>query len=116
MQIERRMESKMKRPFCGCCEQPLVSTDFEINPIVSTFDAKAGIMFDPTFVKATAWCDNEWSYSCRVTEWIKRRWPQGLVMPDDLDAKIKLLEAEALRGVGGPVLVANDRRIVKELG
>eukprot|EP00449_Zooxanthella_nutricula_P032418 CAMPEP_0198488760 /NCGR_PEP_ID=MMETSP1462-20131121/976_1 /TAXON_ID=1333877 /ORGANISM="Brandtodinium nutriculum, Strain RCC3387" /LENGTH=53 /DNA_ID=CAMNT_0044217233 /DNA_START=21 /DNA_END=179 /DNA_ORIENTATION=+ len=50
--------------FLGYCDQPLVSTDFETCTISSTFDAKAGIMLDDTFVKLVAWYDNEWGYSC----------------------------------------------------
>merc|ERR1719218_171941 len=42
--------------------------------------------------------------------------PTGLVKPDDPDAKIKFLAAEALRGVGGIVLDANGRRFANELG
>merc|ERR1719387_1636597 len=39
-------------------------------------------------------------------EWVQIH-PTGLVKPDDPDAKIKFLAAEALRGVGGLVLDAN---------
>eukprot|EP00435_Cladocopium_sp_Y103_P017802 s2555_g4.t1 len=49
----------------------LVSTDFETCPISCTFDAKAGIMLDPTFVKVVCWYDNEWGYSSRVVDLIK---------------------------------------------
>jgi len=38
------------------------------------------------------------------------------VKPDDPDAKIKFLAAEALRGVGGLVLDANGKRFANELG
>merc|ERR1712137_1237872 len=44
---------------------------FETNPISCTFDSKAGIMLDPTFVKVVCWYDNEWGYSCRVVDLIK---------------------------------------------
>merc|ERR1712207_59592 len=69
-EIKRRSEGDMKG-FLGYCDEPLVSTDFETSPISSTFDAKAGIMLDPTFVKVVAWYDNEWGYSCRVVDLIK---------------------------------------------
>ena len=36
--------------------------------------------------------------------------------PDDPDAKVKFLAAEALRGVGGIVLDANGTRFCNELG
>jgi len=38
------------------------------------------------------------------------------VKPDDPDAKVKFLAAEALRGVGGIVLDANGKRFANELG
>merc|ERR1712107_726202 len=40
----------------------------------------------------------------------------GLVKPDDPDAKVKFLAAEALRGVGGLVFDANGKRFANELG
>merc|ERR1739843_60114 len=69
-EIKRRSEGDMKG-FLGYCDEALVSTDFETCPISSTFDSKAGIMLDPTFVKLVAWYDNEWGYSCRVVDLIK---------------------------------------------
>merc|ERR1712014_93695 len=69
-EIKRRSEGDMKG-FLGYTDEPLVSTDFETNTISCTFDAKAGIMLDPTFVKLVMWYDNEWGYSCRVVDLIK---------------------------------------------
>merc|ERR1711971_467150 len=48
-------------------------------------------------------------------EWVQVH-PTGLVKPDDPDAKIKFLAAEALRGVGGLVLDCNGKRFANELG
>merc|ERR1711935_1314170 len=48
-------------------------------------------------------------------EWVQVH-PTGLVKPDDPDAKIKFLAAEALRGVGGLVFDANGKRFPNELG
>jgi len=48
-------------------------------------------------------------------EWVQVH-PTGLVKPDDPDAKVKFLAAEALRGVGGLVLDANGKRFCNELG
>ena len=42
--------------------------------------------------------------------------PTGLVHPDEPDAKVKFLAAEALRGVGGLLLDADGRRFCDELG
>ncbi|CAM9960957.1 unnamed protein product [Phaeothamnion confervicola] len=50
----------------GYCDEPLVSSDFITDPRSSIFDAGAGIMLSPTFVKVVAWYDNEWGYSQRV--------------------------------------------------
>merc|ERR1712087_1044813 len=48
-------------------------------------------------------------------EWVQVH-PTGLVKPDDPDAKVKFLAAEALRGVGVLVFDANGKRFANELG
>merc|ERR1719163_1916072 len=48
-------------------------------------------------------------------EWVQVH-PTGLVHPDEPDAKVKFLAAEALRGVGGILLDANGKRFADELG
>merc|ERR1711966_471781 len=48
-------------------------------------------------------------------EWVQVH-PTGLVKPDDPDAKVKFLAAEALRGVGGLVVDMNGKRFANELG
>jgi len=58
----------VQKGFLGYSDEPLVSSDYESNPISCTFDAGAGIMLNPTFVKLVAWYDNEWGYSCRVVD------------------------------------------------
>ena len=52
----------------GYTDEPLVSTDFRNDSRTSIFDVKAGIQLDPTFVKVSAWYDNEWGYSNKVLE------------------------------------------------
>ena len=51
-------------------EDAIVSQDVvgEVNTCL--FDATAGIMLNPTFVKLVAWYDNEWGYSCKVCDLI----------------------------------------------
>jgi len=49
-------------------DEQVVSNDFISDPASSTFDAKAGIMLDKTFVKLVSWYDNEWGYSNRLVE------------------------------------------------
>jgi glyceraldehyde 3-phosphate dehydrogenase len=55
----------------GYTDQKVVSTDFVGESCTSVFDADAGIMLDPTFVKLVAWYDNEWGYSCKMLEMVK---------------------------------------------
>jgi len=52
----------------GYTEDKVVATDFRGESCTSVFDADAGIMLDPTFLKVVAWYDNEWGYSCKVLE------------------------------------------------
>ena len=50
----------------GYTEEKVVSTDFRGETCPSVFDADAGIMLDPTFVKIVAWYDNEYGYTCNM--------------------------------------------------
>jgi len=68
--VKARSEGDMKG-FLGYCDEPLVSTDSEGNAISSIFDAGAGIMLNPNFVKLIAWYDNEYGYSGRVVDLMK---------------------------------------------
>merc|ERR1711966_604566 len=68
--IKAKPEGEMKGVL-GYCDEPLVSTDFESDSRSSIFDADAGIMLNPNFVKLVAWYDNEWGYSCRVVDLMK---------------------------------------------
>jgi len=52
----------------GYTEESVVSSDFITDPRTSVFDAEAGIMLNPNFVKVVAWYDNEWGYSCKVLD------------------------------------------------
>ncbi len=49
-------------------EDKVVATDFRGEAATCVFDADAGIMLDPTFVKLVAWYDNEWGYSNKILE------------------------------------------------
>jgi len=68
--IKAQSEGDMKG-ILGYCDEPLVSTDFETDPRSSIFDAGAGIMLNPSFVKLVSWYDNEWGYSNRVVGLMK---------------------------------------------
>jgi len=46
--------------------EKVVSSDFRSSAAASVFDADAGIMLDPTFVKVVGWYDNEYGYTCNL--------------------------------------------------
>lgn len=49
-------------------DEAVVSSDFIGELCTSIFDAEAGIMLNPTFVKLIAWYDNEMGYSSKVVD------------------------------------------------
>ena len=55
----------------GYTDEPLVSQDFVGDTRTSIFDADAGIMLNPTFVKLVAWYDNEIGYSNKVVDLVQ---------------------------------------------
>jgi len=54
----------------GYTEEAVVSSDFIGDPRTSIFDAEAGIMLNPNFVKVVSWYDNEMGYSHKILELI----------------------------------------------
>jgi len=48
--------------------EPLVSIDFNHNPASSIFDSTLTKVNGGTLVKASAWYDNEWGFSCRMLD------------------------------------------------
>lgn len=64
-------ESKEYKGIIGYTEDAIVSSDIINDSRTSIFDATAGIMLSPTFVKLIAWYDNEWGYSCKVLDLIE---------------------------------------------
>jgi glyceraldehyde 3-phosphate dehydrogenase len=54
----------------GYTEDEVVSSDFIGDARTSVFDAGAGIMLSPNFVKVVSWYDNEWGYSNKLVELI----------------------------------------------
>jgi glyceraldehyde 3-phosphate dehydrogenase len=65
--IKAASEGPMKG-ILGYEDEEVVSCDFIHDNRSSIFDAKAGIMLNPTFVKLVSWYDNEWGYSCRLVD------------------------------------------------
>ena len=54
------------------CTEPLVSIDFRGNPHSSIVDAAYTKVMDGDFVKVLAWYDNEWGYSNRCVDLLKK--------------------------------------------
>lgn len=51
--------------------EPLVSIDFNTNPYSAIIDGLSTMVIEDHKIKVLAWYDNEWGYSCRVTELTK---------------------------------------------
>ena len=58
--------------------EPLVSTDFRGNPHSSIVDAAYTKVMDGDFVKVLSWYDNEWGYSSRCVDLVKKLGQEGL--------------------------------------
>ncbi|MBD3169587.1 MAG: type I glyceraldehyde-3-phosphate dehydrogenase [candidate division Zixibacteria bacterium] len=54
------------------CEDPVVSTDIIGNPHSSIFDSMLTMVKDKNMVKIYSWYDNEWGFSCRMVEMVKK--------------------------------------------
>jgi glyceraldehyde 3-phosphate dehydrogenase len=67
--MKKASETELKG-ILGYTEDEVVSSDFIGDSRTSIFDAKAGIMLNPNFVKIIAWYDNEWGYSCKLLDMI----------------------------------------------
>ena len=52
----------------GLNAKPLVSTDFNHNPLSSIFDLHETQVVDGTFCRVVAWYDNEWGFSNRMND------------------------------------------------
>merc|ERR1711968_326135 len=78
----------------GYTEDAVVSSDFVGSTDSTTFDAGAGIMLTPSFVKLVSWYDNEWGYSTRLVDLIA-----NMAVKDGALAKEK--EMVAALGVAG---------------
>ncbi len=59
-------------------EDPLVSIDFRGNPHSSTVDAPYTKVMDGDFVKVLSWYDNEWGYSSRCVDLLRKMAKAGL--------------------------------------
>nr|CDS31614.1 glyceraldehyde 3 phosphate dehydrogenase [Hymenolepis microstoma] len=69
--VKKASESPALKGILNYTEDQVVSSDFCTTTCSSTFDAKAGISLNNSFVKLIAWYDNEFGYSCRVVDLIE---------------------------------------------
>merc|ERR1712094_151734 len=70
----------------GYTEDQVVSSDFVGETCSTVFDAGAGIMLTPTFVKIVSWYDNEWGYSPRLVDLVA-----NMAVADGAVSKEKML-------------------------
>merc|ERR1712146_453646 len=66
--VKAKCETPEYKGIMAYTDEQVVSNDFISDSASSTFDAKAGIGLDETFVKLVSWYDNEWGYSNRLVE------------------------------------------------
>jgi glyceraldehyde 3-phosphate dehydrogenase len=52
----------------GVNSKPLVSSDFNHDPLSSIFDLEGTQVVDGTFCRVVSWYDNEWGFSNRMSD------------------------------------------------
>lgn len=70
-EINDAMREAARGPLRGvlaCCDEELVSTDFNHDPASSTFDCTQTEVVDGRLVRVLAWYDNEWGFSNRMLD------------------------------------------------
>lgn len=74
-EINAAMKAAAEGPMKGIleyCVDPIVSIDVVGNPHSSIFDSLSTTVMGGNFVKILSWYDNEWGYSCRVVDLVKK--------------------------------------------
>ena len=74
-EINAALQAAAEGPMKGIMQfvtEPLVSIDFRGNPHSSIIDAAYTKVLDGDFIKVMAWYDNEWGYSNRCVELLKK--------------------------------------------
>jgi glyceraldehyde 3-phosphate dehydrogenase len=74
-EINKLMKESAAGPMKGIIEyvdEPIVSSDIIGNPHSSIFDSTNTMVVQDDMCKVTMWYDNEWGYSCRTADLIKR--------------------------------------------
>ena len=65
--VKEASEGKLKN-IIGINKKPLVSIDFNHNPLSSIYDATQTRVMEGTLVKVLSWYDNEWGFSNRMLD------------------------------------------------
>jgi len=78
----KRASQEDYKGIVGYTEDQVVSSDFVGETCSTVFDAGAGIMLTPTFVKLVSWYDNEWGYSTRLVDLVGT-----MAVKDGIDVK-----------------------------
>jgi glyceraldehyde 3-phosphate dehydrogenase len=74
-EVNRTLKEAAEGPLKGILQysaEPLVSIDFRGNPHSSIVDADYTKVMEGDFVKVLAWYDNEWGYSSRCVDLLKK--------------------------------------------
>jgi glyceraldehyde 3-phosphate dehydrogenase len=74
-EINAAMKKAAEGPLKGIlqyCEDPIVSNDIVGNSYSSIFDSQLTSVMDGNFIKVVSWYDNEWGYSCRCVDLLKK--------------------------------------------
>ena len=74
-EVNNALRNAAEGPLKGILEvtdEPLVSVDFLGSPASSTIDALSTKVLGKKMVKVIAWYDNEWGFSCRMVDLIKK--------------------------------------------
>lgn len=69
--MKKASETYMKG-ILGYTEEEVVSSDFIHEPLSSVFDAGASVELNKNFFKLISWYDNEWGYSNRTVDLLKK--------------------------------------------
>lgn len=65
--VKQASEAELKG-ILGYCTEPLVSVDFNHNPLSSILDSALTKVAEGTLVKVSSWYDNEWGFSNRMLD------------------------------------------------
>lgn len=70
--MKKASEEGPLKGYLGYTDDEVVSSDFIHSPASSVFDAGSGIELNSKFFKLVSWYDNEWGYSNRVVDLLKK--------------------------------------------